>query len=309
MSSGCRDRIDVSTVPLTGAPMRSLLYTPGHREAMVTRVLSGGLATTPDVALLDLEDGVPPAEKDSARRVVAAALSRHTHCLRFVRIGRSASDQADADLAAVVREGLDGVVVPKVTRAEELEIADEMIAERERASGLKERSVAVIASVESAAGLLDAPRIARAPRVVALMFGSEDLANDLGLPTRREGEAAEMLFARSAIVVAAAAARVPAIDGIWADFRDAAGLREDALRGRRLGFSGRQCIHPDQIAVVNEIFSPAEDELEHSRRVVAAFEDGVARGLGAVGLDGEMLDAPIVERARRILRSADARRP
>jgi citrate lyase subunit beta / citryl-CoA lyase len=286
------------------APMRSLLYTPGHREAMVARVLAGGLPTTPDVALLDLEDGVPPAEKENARRVVAGALAREgARCLRFVRIGRSASDQAEADLAAVVRSGLDGVVVPKVMRAEELEIADELIAERERATGLKERSIAVIASVESAAGLLDAPRIARGPRVIALMFGSEDLANDLGLPARREGEAAEMIYARSAIVVAAAAARVPAIDGIWADFKDAKGLRDDALRGRRLGFSGRQCIHPDQVAVVNEIFSPAEGELEHARRIVAAFEDGVAKGLGAVALDGEMLDAPIVERARRILRS------
>jgi citrate lyase subunit beta/citryl-CoA lyase len=290
---------------LMDAPMRSLLYTPGHREAMVTRVLSGGLATTPDVALLDLEDGVPAAEKENARRVVAAALARDgARCLRFVRIGRSSSDQAEADLAVVVRKGLDGVVVPKVARAEELDIADEMLAERERAAGLPERSVAVIASVESAAGLLDAARIARGPRVTALMFGSEDLANDLGLPTKREGEAAEMLFARSAIVVAAAAARVPAIDGIWADFRDNAGLRADALRGRRLGFSGRQCIHPDQLAIVNEIFSPTSAEVEHARRVVAAFEDGVAKGLGAVALDGEMLDAPIVERARRILRSS-----
>jgi citrate lyase subunit beta / citryl-CoA lyase len=293
---------------LMDTPMRSLLYTPGHREAMVTRVLGGGLATTPDVALLDLEDGVPAAEKENARRVVAAAVERDgAPCLRFVRIGRSSSDQAEADIEAVVRKGLDGVVVPKVARAEELDIVDEMLAARERTSGLRERSVAVIASVESAAGLLDAPRIARGPRVIALMFGSEDFASDLGLPTKREGEAAEMLFVRSAIVVAAAAARVPAIDGIWADFRDSAGLRADALRGRRLGFSGRQCIHPDQLAIVNEVFSPTSAEVEHARRVVTAFEDGVAKGLGAVALDGEMLDAPIVERARRILKSADAR--
>jgi citrate lyase subunit beta/citryl-CoA lyase len=293
---------------LMDTPMRSLLYTPGHREAMVTRVLGGGLATTPDVALLDLEDGVPAAEKENARRVVAAAVERDgAPCLRFVRIGRSSSDQAEADIEAVVRKGLDGVVVPKVARAEELDIVDEMLVARERTSGLRERSVAVIASVESAAGLLDAPRIARGPRVIALMFGSEDFASDLGLPTKREGEAAEMLFVRSAIVVAAAAARVPAIDGIWADFRDSAGLRADALRGRRLGFSGRQCIHPDQLAIVNEVFSPTSAEVEYARRVVTAFEDGVAKGLGAVALDGEMLDAPIVERARRILKSADAR--
>src|SRR5881628_743243 len=157
MSSVFRSRTSGGPMPreLMDAPMRSLLYTPGHREAMVTRVLSGGLATTPDVALLDLEDGVPAAEKENARRVVAVALSRDgARCLRFVRIGRSSSDQAEADLAAVVRKGLGGVVIPKVARAEELDIADELVAERERAAGLPERSVAVIASVESAAGLL-----------------------------------------------------------------------------------------------------------------------------------------------------------
>ena len=282
--------------------MRSLLYTPGHRASMVDRVLSARVAVMPDVTLLDLEDSVPATEKENARRVVAEALARPApSCLRYVRVGRSTSDAAEADLRAVVRPGLDGVLVPKVARAEELAVVDEMLLERERESGLPERSVPVIAAVESAAGLIDAPRIARGPRVVGLMFGSEDLAADLGLPTRREGEAAELLYARSAIVVAAVAAGVLAFDGIWPDFRDVAGLRADALRGRRLGFNGRQCIHPDQIAVVHEAFSPTAEELEHARRVVAAYDAGVRQGLGAVALDGEMLDPPVVARARRLL--------
>lgn len=286
-------------------PMRSLLYTPGHRSAMVDRIVGGRVAAMPDVTLLDLEDSVPATEKENARRVVADALSRPAPaCLRYVRIGRSSSDDAEADLAAIVRRGLDGVLVPKVTRAEELPIVDEMLRERERSAGLPEGSIPVIPSVESAAGLLDAPRIARGPRVVALMFGSEDFAADLGLATRREGEAAELLYARSAIVVAAVAAGVLALDGIWADFRDEAGLRADALRGKRLGFAGRQCIHPDQIAIVHEVFSPSADELAHAERVVAAFDAGVASGLGAVALDGEMLDPPVVARARRLLSSA-----
>ncbi|HEU5288715.1 MAG TPA: CoA ester lyase [Candidatus Limnocylindria bacterium] len=285
------------------APMRSHLYTPGHRETMVARVIEGTVATPPDVALLDLEDSVPAGEKENARRVVSAALARPRGVtLRFVRIGRALSDQAEADLAAIVRPGLDGVLVPKVVRAEELAMLDEMLAARERAAGLAPGSVRVIAAIETAAALIDAPRIARAPRVIGLMFGSEDFAAELGLPTRREAEAAELLYARSAVVVAAVAAGVQAFDGIWADFRDEAGLRDDAMRGRRLGFTGRQCIHPDQIAVVNEIFSPGADEVAHARRVVAAYEDGVAKGLGAVALDGEMLDPPIVERARRVLR-------
>jgi citrate lyase subunit beta/citryl-CoA lyase len=285
--------------------MRSLLYTPGHRASLVARVLDGELPTTPDVTLLDLEDGVPAAEKDNARRVLAEAIApSRGRALRYVRIGRSSSDAAEADLGAVVRPGLDGVVVSKVQRAEELAIVDEMLRERERAAGLAEMSVHVIAAIESAAGLLDAPRIARGPRVIGLMFGSEDFAADLGLPAQREGEAAELLYARSAVVVAAAAARVLAFDGIWANFKDEAGLRVDALRGRRLGFAGRQCIHPDQVATVNEIYAPTAQETEHARRVISAFEDGIGRGLGAVALDGEMLDAPIVERARRTLNMA-----
>ena len=287
--------------------MRSLLYTPGHRASLIARVLDGGLPVTPDVALLDLEDGVPAAEKENARRVLAEAIApSRGSALRYVRIGRSSSDAAEADLAAVVRTGLDGVVVPKVERAEELATVDEMLRERERAAGVAERSVQVIAAIETAAGLLDAPRIARGPRVIGLRFGSEDFAADLGLAAQREGEAADLIYARSAIVVAAAAARVLAFDGIWANFKDEAGLRADAIRGRRLGFAGRQCIHPDQIAIVNEIYAPSEQEIAHARRVVRAFKDGIGRGLGAVALDGEMLDAPIVERARRTVKIAES---
>lgn len=294
------------SVPAIDAPMRSLLYTPGHRASMVDRVLGGRVAAMPDVVLLDLEDSVPAAEKENARRIVAEALGRPAPpaLWRYARVGRSASDDAKADLAAVVRAGLDGILLPKVARAEELAAVDEMLLARERAAGLPERSIAVIPSIESAAGLLEAPRIARGPRVAGIMFGSEDFAADLGLPAHREGEAAELLYARSAVVVAAVAAGQPAFDGIWADFRDADGLRADALRGRRLGFSGRQCIHPDQIAVVHEVFSPTAEELEHARRVVAAYDDAVARGLGAVALEGEMLDPPIVARARRALSSS-----
>ena len=287
------------------APMRSLLYTPGHRAPMVSRVLDGGLPVSPDVALLDLEDGVPQPEKENARRILADAIaSSRGRSLRYVRITRGTKEAVRADLAAVVRAGLDGVVVPKIARAEELAAMDEVLLTHERAAGLPDRAVRVIAAIETAAGLLEAPGIARGPRVVGVMFGSEDFAADLGLPTQREGEAADLLYARSAIVVAAAAARVLAFDGIWANFKDSAGLRADGLRGRRLGFSGRQCIHPDQIAIVNEIYAPSADEIAHARRVVSAFEDAVKRGLGAVALDGEMLDAPIVERARRTLKTA-----
>src|SRR6266852_2319680 len=291
-------------------PMRSLMFVPAHRERMVQRALGLGEfgRSALDVAILDLEDGVPPTAKDEARRAVADVLARPPRGgpLRFVRIQRALSDAGDADLDAVVRSGLDGIVAPKVRRAEEIVwLADELEA-RERRAGVAPGNLRIVASIESAAALVDAPRIAAASeRVIGLMFGSEDFALDLGLPTKREGEAAELLYARSATVVAAASAGKLAIDGIWPDIDDGAGLRADSLRARRLGFAGKTLIHPGQIAVVNEIFSPSAAEVDEARRVVRAFDEALGRGDGAVALDGQMLDAPVVDRARRVLRVHD----
>ena len=288
--------------------MRSLMFVPAHRERMIQRALGLGEfgASALDVAILDLEDGVPPASKDEARRLVADTLARPSRGgpLRFVRIQRALSDGGEVDLDAVVRAGLDGIVAPKVRRAEEIAwLADELEA-RERRTDVAPGTIRIIASIESAAALVDAPRIAASsPRVLGLTFGSEDFALDLGLPTKREGEAAELLYARSATVVAALAAGKIALDGIWPDIRDAAGLRADGLRARRLGFGGKTLIHPDQIAVVNDVFSPTAAEVDEARRVVRAFEEALARGDGAVALDGRMLDAPVVDRARRVLRA------
>jgi citrate lyase beta subunit len=284
------------------------MFVPAHRDRMVQRALGLGEfgPSALDAAILDLEDGVPPASKDEARRLVSELLGGTARGapFRLVRIQRALSDAGGADLDAVVRPGLDGIVAPKVRRAEEIAwLAGELEA-RERSASIPVGSVQVFASIESAAALVDAPRIAAAsPRVAGLMFGSEDFALDLGLPTRRVGEAAELLYARSATVVAAVSAGKVAIDGIWPDITDSAGLRADSLRARRLGFTGKTLIHPDQVAVANEIFSPTDAELEHARRVVRAFDEALGRGEGAVALDGQMLDAPVVDRARRVLRA------
>jgi citrate lyase subunit beta/citryl-CoA lyase len=290
--------------------MRSLMFVPGHRERMVQRALGlgefGPIAL--DVAILDLEDGVPAASKDEARRLVAEVLDRVPHGsrtpARYVRIRSVLSDDGAADLDAIVRPGLDGIMAPKVRGPDEVEwLASELDA-REREAKIAHGTLRIIPSIEGAAALLEAPRIARAAdRVVGLAFGSEDFALDLGLPTKREGEAAELLYARSALVVAAVSAGKLAFDGIWPDIRDAAGLRVDSLRARRLGFSGKTLIHPGQIAVVNEVFSPTAAEVEEARRVVHVFDAALARGHGAAALDGQMLDAPVVDRARRVLRA------
>jgi citrate lyase subunit beta/citryl-CoA lyase len=218
-----------------------------------------------------------------------------------VRVNRDPGAR-DVDLAAVLRPGLDGIVAPKTDDPDEVTRLARDLDEREHAAGIARGAIRLIPSIESARGLLKAHAIAASSgRVVALLFGSEDFARDLSLPTEREAEATELLYARSGVVVAAVAAGKHAIDGIWPDVSDAAGLRRDALQGRRLGFAGKSLIHPGQIETVNEVFSPSEAEVSHARRVVAAFTEAQAKGHGAVALDGKLLDEPIVERARRTL--------
>jgi citrate lyase subunit beta / citryl-CoA lyase len=291
---------------VSAGPMRSLMFVPGHRQRMVDRALGRGefAPSALDVAILDLEDGVPPAEKATARAVVSAALlaaSRGRLAL-YVRVNPIGSAEHEHDLDGIVGWGLDAVVAPKVDHPEQVLDLARGLSKREDKAGLAPGSVRIVASIESAKGLLNAPAIAScSERVTALLFGAEDFALDLALPAQREGEAEELLHARSAVVVAAVAAGKAAIDGIWPDIDDGAGLRRDSLRARRLGFAGKSCIHPGQIDTINEVFTPTASELEQARRVVAAFEQARARGDGAVALDGKLLDPPIVERARRLL--------
>jgi citrate lyase subunit beta/citryl-CoA lyase len=257
-----------------------------------------------DVAILDLEDGVPPDEKDRARAAIAAVLgtpSSGEGPARYVRVNRDPAAR-DADLAAVLRPGLAALVLPKIERADEVVAIARDLDEREDAAGMARDSIRLVPSIESAHGLVEAYPIAGCTgRVIALLFGAEDFTLDLSLPIEREAEAQELVYARSAVVVAAVAAGRDAVDGIWPDVTDAEGLRRDTLRGRRLGFAGKSLIHPAQIETINEVFSPSATEVTHARRVVELFEAAQQKGQGAVALDGKLLDQPIVERARRTL--------
>jgi citrate lyase subunit beta/citryl-CoA lyase len=286
--------------------LRSLMFVPGHRPRMVERALGLGEfePSLLDVAILDLEDGVPPDEKDRARAAIAAVLGRRSSGggpARYVRVNRGPAAR-DADLAAILRAGLEGIVAPKIDHPDEIAALARELDGRENAAGIARGSIRLVPSIESARGLLEAPAIAaRSDRVIALLFGAEDFARDLGLPAEREAEAAELLYARSAVVVAAIASGRQAIDGIWPDVTDGDGLRRDAVQARRLGFVGKSLIHPAQIETVNEIFSPSVAEVSYAGRVVDAFEEARSKGEGAVALDGKLLDQPIVERARRTL--------
>ncbi len=278
--------------------IRSWLFVPGHRQKMIDKSPGRGS----DALIYDLEDAVPPNEMVAARAKVAAALDAAREGPgRFVRIHGAGHGAADGDLRAVVRPGLEGLVLPKVDRPEEVLTVDHSLKELEFQAGMAPGSVRLAAMIESAAGLIQAPAIAASsPRLAALMFGAEDFAVDLGLFSFREGGL--MAYARSALVVAAASARLEVVDKVYVDFRDPDGLARETQAARELGFTGKLLIHPAQIEAVHHVFRPTDQEVEAARRVVAAFEAAPEEGTMAV--DGRMVDLPVVKRAQWILRSA-----
>jgi citrate lyase subunit beta / citryl-CoA lyase len=283
---------------------RSWMFVPGHRQKMIDKAL--GLNA--DAIMLDIEDGVAPNEKDAARQQISAALAREktpNAPSRYVRINAIGHARMVADLEAVVRPGLEGLVLPKVETADEVRQVDAILNEREPKVSMDRGEVKLLVAIESPKGLLNAPVIAGcSPRMIGLMFGAEDLGRELGLPTAREGEARDMLYARSAMVIAAASAHVQAIDGVWVDLKDPGGLIGFATQSRRLGFSGMSLIHPSQIDPINTVFSPTAEEVNYAAQVVQAFEEANTRGDGSIAFGGQLIDRPIVERARRTLEMA-----
>lgn len=285
---------------------RSWMFVPGHRQRMIDKAL--GLNT--DAIMLDIEDGVAPNEKDTARKLIGEALGRERlpHSpIRFVRINAIGHAHMSADLEAVLRPGLEGLVLPKVETVEEVRKVEGVLGRREPQLKIKQGSIKLLIAIESPKGLLNAPAIAGcSSRVIGLMFGAEDFGRELGLPTSREGEARDMIYARSAMVVAAASAHVQAVDGVWVDLKDSEGLWSFARQSRRLGFSGMSLIHPSQIDPINSVFSPTPEEVDYAQQVVKAYEEAVARGDGSISFGGQLIDRPIVERARRTLEMARA---
>jgi citrate lyase subunit beta/citryl-CoA lyase len=275
------------------------MFVPGNRQRFLDKIYE--VETPPDAVFFDLEDGVIPEEKPVARELVAEVLRRAAPGpLRTVRVNAVGTDWFREDLAAILVPGLEGLCLPKVETPADVEVAAEELSAFD-----PEGSVSIVAAIESAAGLLRAPEIAAAhPRMVALMFGAEDYALDLGLGTKREAEASELVYARSAIVVAAAAARVISIDGVFPDLEDPEGLLADIVQARRLGFSAKSTFNPRQVELINERFSPTSDELAYARRVADAFEEAVARGDASVAVGGQLVDRPIVLRAQRLLELA-----
>jgi citrate lyase subunit beta/citryl-CoA lyase len=283
-----------------GRPLRSWMFVPSNRRRFLEKIYEPG--PQPDGVFLDLEDGVVPEAKQEARENAAALLREAPPGpFRAVRVNALGSEWFEEDVEAVLGPGLEGLCIPKVESAGDLEPVVELLNRLDPGG-----EVRIIAAIESAAGLLHAPAIAAVhARVLAIMFGAEDYALDVGLSTKREAEAAELVYARSAIVVAATAARVISIDGVFPDLDDPAGFHADVVRSRRLGFRAKSTFNPRQVEAINECFSPTSEELEYARRVVAAFESAVERGDAAVAVGGQLVDLPIVRRAEGLLALAD----
>ena len=277
--------------------MRSLLFAPGNHARRVEKAL--GLAA--DGVILDLEDAVAISEKAATRPVVAGAFDKPRSGKLYVRVNALGTEWCYGDITAVVRAGLDGIVLPKVEHAHELRTADWLIGALERERGIPAGAIDLIPIIETALGLSNLQGICRSgTRMKRLAFGAGDFTLDMGMVwTRLE---AELLPYRSACVLESRAAGLEApLDTVWADLRDLEGFIASARHAAALGFQGKMCIHPDQIAEANAAFSPDEAAVAKARRIVEAFDKAEAEGLASIQLDGQFIDYPIVQRARRVV--------
>ncbi|HYF45836.1 MAG TPA: CoA ester lyase [Acidimicrobiales bacterium] len=267
--------------------LRSLLFAPGNKAEVLAKLPRSG----PDGVVLDLEDAVPSDAKDEARQVVAAAapalVTEHPELSVFVRVNAVPSEWFAADIAALP-EGIAGIVVPK------LESADQVAALP---------PLPVIAGLETAAGVARAEAVLADGQVVAAYFGAEDYVADMG--GVRTLESTEVLYARSAVALAARLTGTLALDQVVTDLRDEERFRADAAVGRSLGYRGKLCIHPAQVAWAHEAFSPSEQELDRARRLLAAYEEAKAAGTAAIAFEGQMVDEPLARQAQALLDSAD----
>jgi citrate lyase subunit beta/citryl-CoA lyase len=278
------------------------MFTPGDRPEMMRKAPEAGA----DVVVFDLEDAVAPARKDEARTSVAEVLADPAFdpdaevCVRVNPVGIDADADLDGLLDADgddVRDAVDSVMLPKTESADDVRTLRRLLREHDL-------DVAVLSLVETAAGVLDAQAIAATDPTDALVFGAEDLSADIG--ATRTDEGTEVLHAREHVVLAAAAADVDAIDTVYTDIGDTDGLREETQFAIQLGYDGKMAIHPAQVAPINDAFTPDADRIEWAEAVLEARDEAAAADRGVFRVDSEMIDAPLVAQAERIVERADA---
>lgn len=284
---------------------RSFLFCPGNHPKKVSKVFSSGA----DAVILDLEDAVAVQDKIATRAVVVEALKQERSCSGYVRINSFDTDYAAGDILVVAGAWLDGVVLPKLESVAQLQAVDWLMAYAEREAGLPEGVLDLMPIVESAQGICAAHNLEGLPaRVRRLAFGAGDYTHDLNL--NWHADEAVLADARAQLVRASRVAELdPPIDTVVIQINDADRFAASARRGLDMGFQGKLCIHPSQVAPCNDVFTPGNKEVDHARRVVAAFEKARASGNVSIQLDGQFIDYPIVAKAQRILDLMEKIRP
>jgi len=282
---------------------RSLLYVPGNMPSMLQNIPIFQC----DGVMIDLEDAVPLSEKDAARTLVRNFLGNYTARNKevLVRINPLDSKWGEEDLRTVLPALPDGIRLPKADTPEIVERLDTLLTEFEEELGVEIGRFKVLPSIESAAGVINCIKIARSsPRLIGLAFGAEDYTASLEIERTKGGE--ELFAARTRVVWAAKAAGIQAIDSIFADTADMEGLRRETELIKTLGFSGKSLVNPRQVEVVHEVFAPKPEEIDYALQVVEAIQRAREMGTGVISLGGKMVDAPVVKRAVRVLKTARA---
>jgi citrate lyase beta subunit len=283
---------------------RSLLYMPGTDWRKIEKAAT---ELNADSVCMDLEDGTALNRKEEGRETVVRALQTLDFGAteKLVRINSMDSGLADDDLDAVLPAQPDGIVIPKVRNPNHLKVIHDKIAGYEHRNGWKSGEIGLFLIIESARGVVFLPEIITATtRTRALIFGAEDFASDIGAIRTTTGT--EVLYARSKVVTYAASYDLQAIDIVYTDFRNPNGFRADAQAGMTLGYNGKQLIHPNQIELIHEIYTPTDSEIEYAQRVLDAHIAHQSTGAGAFELDGKMVDMPVVRAAEQVLARAQA---
>jgi len=281
---------------------RSFLFAPGNHPRKVEKVFDAGS----DAVILDLEDAVANVEKVATRDVIVEALQRPRRNLGYVRVNSFETEFCFGDIDAIVGPGLDGIVLPMVENPAQLIAVDWMVANLERARGLEVGAIDIMPILETGKGIAALPDIAGCgSRVKRMAFGAGDYTYDMNMDWTLDE--VNLDDARSRMVLASRAADLePPVDTVWIHIKDLDGIRASSERAKQMGFQGKMCIYPLQVAIVNEVYSPTAAEIEHAEKVVAAFDEAEKAGSSSIQLDGYFIDYPIVYKAQRILDAARA---